>query len=97
MKTRLVAAEPVSAYDAKTHLPKLIERAERGERFVITRHGRPVAQLIPYQPDDRQALEQALTEVERRRARLDEKGVRLADVIGPEGSARGLAHVGHRY
>ncbi len=47
----LIAAEPVSAYDAKTHLPSLLERTARGERFVITRHGKPVAQLIPFDPD----------------------------------------------
>jgi antitoxin (DNA-binding transcriptional repressor) of toxin-antitoxin stability system len=35
----LIAAEPVSAYDAKTHLPQLLERTGRGELFVITRHG----------------------------------------------------------
>jgi prevent-host-death family protein len=80
MKPPLVAAESVSAYYAKTHLPKLIERAERGERFIITRHGRPVAQLVPYQPDDRSALEQSLADVARRRARLGTKGVRLKDV-----------------
>ncbi len=33
--------------DAKTQLPKLLDRVSRGERFVITRHGRPVAQLVP--------------------------------------------------
>jgi len=31
MKTPLMAGEPVSAYDAKTHLPKLLERAAAGE------------------------------------------------------------------
>ena len=97
MKPPLVAAESVSAYDAKTHLPKLSERAERGERFIITRHGRPVAQLVPYQPDDRSALEQSLADVARRRARLGTKGVRLKDVLAPGETVRGLAHGGHRY
>ncbi len=31
--------------DAKAHLSKLIDRVESGEDIVITRHGRPVAQL----------------------------------------------------
>jgi len=30
----------IGAYDAKAHLPKLLERVQRGERFVITKHGR---------------------------------------------------------
>ena len=37
----------IGAYEAKTHLPRLIERVQAGERFVITRHGRPVAALVP--------------------------------------------------
>lgn len=39
--------EKIGAYEAKTHLPKLLERVEKGERFVITRHGKPVAELVP--------------------------------------------------
>jgi len=35
------------AYEAKTHLPALLERVARGERFTITRHGRPIARLVP--------------------------------------------------
>jgi prevent-host-death family protein len=37
----------IGVYDAKTQLPKLLDRVRRGERFLITRHGRPVAQLVP--------------------------------------------------
>lgn len=37
----------VGAYEAKTHLPRLLERVAHGERITITRHGVPVAILIP--------------------------------------------------
>lgn len=38
----------IGAYEAKTHLSKLLERVEKkGERFIITKHGRPVAELVP--------------------------------------------------
>jgi prevent-host-death family protein len=37
----------VGSYEAKTHLPRLLERVARGERITITRHGVPVALLIP--------------------------------------------------
>ena len=37
----------IGIYDAKTQLPKLLARVSRGERFLITKHGRPVAQLVP--------------------------------------------------
>ena len=37
----------VSASEAKTHFAALLKRVWRGERIVITRHGAPVAQLVP--------------------------------------------------
>ena len=37
----------VGAYEAKTHLSKLLDRVAKGERIVITRHGHPVAVLSP--------------------------------------------------
>ena len=37
----------VGAYEAKTNLSRLLERVERGERITLTRHGRPVAMLVP--------------------------------------------------
>ena len=39
--------ETVGAYEAKTHLPKLLERVMKGERITITKHGVPVAVLGP--------------------------------------------------
>jgi len=33
--------ETIGAYEAKTHLPKLLERVSKGERITITRHGVP--------------------------------------------------------
>jgi prevent-host-death family protein len=39
--------ESIGAFDAKTRLSELLERVRKGESFVITRHGHPVARLIP--------------------------------------------------
>lgn len=38
----------VNVYDAKTHLSRLLERVEAGERIVIARAGKPVADLVPH-------------------------------------------------
>ncbi len=38
----------VNIHEAKTHLSRLIERAEQGEEIVIARAGRPVAKLVPF-------------------------------------------------
>ena len=37
----------IQASEAKTHLPQLLNDVQRGETIVITRHGRPVARLVP--------------------------------------------------
>ena len=50
----------VGAFEAKTHLPQLLQRVSRGERFVITRHKRPVAELIPYRQRDAERIRAAV-------------------------------------
>jgi prevent-host-death family protein len=37
----------VTAFEAKTRFGELLDRVSRGEEVVITRHGRPVARLVP--------------------------------------------------
>ena len=37
----------VGAYEAKTHLPRLLDEVEAGASITITRNGRPVARLTP--------------------------------------------------
>ena len=43
--------DQIGAYEAKTHLPQLLDRVARGESLTITRHGRPVAHLVPVATD----------------------------------------------
>jgi prevent-host-death family protein len=50
----------IGAYDAKTHLPELLGRVQKGERFTITKHGRPVAELLPYAGHDVERARQLL-------------------------------------
>ena len=53
----------VGAYEAKTHLPKLLERVARGERITITKHGVPVAELVPADPTPRLGVAEAIAEL----------------------------------
>jgi len=58
----------IGAYEAKTHLPRLLDEVEKGERITITKHGRPVAILIPPGPgatEDAEALLRRLRELRR--------------------------------
>jgi prevent-host-death family protein len=41
------AMPTIGLYEAKTKLSEIVDRAEKGERFTITRHGKAVAQLGP--------------------------------------------------
>jgi len=51
----------IGAYEAKTHFSALLDRVARGEQITITKHGRPVARLVPVGDAD----------VERRRAAIE--------------------------
>jgi len=42
--------ETVGSYEAKTHLPRLLQRVEHGETIIITRHGKAIARLVPATP-----------------------------------------------
>jgi prevent-host-death family protein len=37
----------VGAFEAKTHFSALLEEIEQGREITITKHGRPVAKLVP--------------------------------------------------
>ncbi len=37
----------IGAFEAKNKLSELLDRVERGERVVITRHGKKVAEMVP--------------------------------------------------
>lgn len=39
--------QTVGAFEAKTHFSALLEKVEKGEQIVITKHGRVVAKLVP--------------------------------------------------
>lgn len=72
----------LGAFEAKTHLSRLLDEVERGESYAITKHGRPVALLVP--ATSRQSgmsIDQAIDGLTAFRAgrRLD--GVRIRDLI----------------
>lgn len=42
-----MATREVSIFDAKAQFSRLVARAEKGDVVTITRHGKPVARLVP--------------------------------------------------
>ncbi len=78
----------VGSYQAKTHLPELIERVAQGEKILITRRGVPVALLT--QPPQR-----AATDV---RAVIDQmRRLRHANRLGSKTTIRDLIQEGRRF
>lgn len=86
----------IGAYDAKTHLPRLLERVQKGERFTITKHGRPIAELLPYSGHDAERARRALAQVRSLRQALARRGVSLKQILRGGESLRDLAHEDHR-
>jgi len=50
----------VGAFEAKTNLSALLERVAQGESIRITRHGKPIARIVP---DDPESSSPDITEV----------------------------------
>lgn len=79
------SAEPsktVGAYEAKTHFSELLERAAGGEEITITKHGHPVAKLVPIQPgksvESRRAAIERIKELSKG---LSLGGLKIRDLI----------------
>lgn len=53
----------IGASEARTHLPQLLARGRKGERFVITKNGNPVAELIPFRKRDQEKIRGAIEDL----------------------------------
>lgn len=59
----------IQASEAKVHLPQLLDDVERGETLIITRHGRPIARIVPEVDRRQEQIDQALAEIQELRKR----------------------------
>ena len=81
--------EIIAAFDAKTRLSELLDRAAKGETFQITKHGRPVGKIVP--PDnarDPKIIAEAVARLKTFRGTF--KGMSQEDLLQ-------LKHEGHRF
>jgi prevent-host-death family protein len=58
----------VGSYEAKTHLPRLLDQVARGERITITRHGVPIAVLVPVSSEERRDVAEVVADLRRFRS-----------------------------
>lgn len=61
----------IGAFEAKNTLGNLLDRVERGEEVLITRHGKPVAQLVrpqfrTFTAEDRARADEAFKRIRER-------------------------------
>ena len=70
----------VGTYEVKTHLSSLLARVEKGERITITRHGIPVALMVPATPGRKTAAE-AIDDIRALRAGMKFDGLDLKELI----------------
>ncbi len=73
--------DTVGAYEAKTHLPQLLERVAKGERITITRHGVPVATLQPADSVKKAPVRDVIEQVKRFRSGQRLEGLSIRDML----------------
>jgi prevent-host-death family protein len=73
--------ETVGAYEAKTHLPKLLARVTKGERITITKHGIPIAILQPFDPAKNVDTGSIIAELRRFRKKNKLSGLSIREMI----------------
>ena len=71
----------VGAFEAKTNLPRLLKRVQAGERFVITRHNRPIAELIPFRERDVGRIRDAIDDLKAFQKTHRLGGLRVREMI----------------
>lgn len=79
---RLVYMRTVGSFEAKTHLPGLLDLVAKGEKITITKRGVPVAMLVPVDSEENKDRAQAIAELKQfGRGRKLPKGTTVRDLI----------------
>jgi prevent-host-death family protein len=72
----------VGALKAKTHLSDLLNRVSRGEKITITRHGVPVAMLVPVEEARAKLSHEKIVEGTRKlRKRIKSSEMNVRDMV----------------
>jgi len=71
----------VGAYEAKTHLPKLLKRVAEGETITITKHGVPVATLFAGGPAKNGTVDETIDQIRQFRRTHKLGGLSIREMI----------------
>lgn len=75
-----MAEHEYGCYQAKTHLPKLLKRVSKGEKITITRHGSPIAYMVPAKTKSR-STDEVIRELKTFRQKHSLNGLQLKQLI----------------
>jgi prevent-host-death family protein len=73
--------ERIGIYDARSKLSELIERVQSGEEVVLTRHGEPVARLVPEKRRRKRSRAAAVARIRALARKLDIRDVDIRELI----------------
>ena len=77
----------VGAYEAKTHLFRLLDSVKQGESITITKRGQPVAQLVPLESQNRERAIAAVRNIRRLRREIAWSGT-VDEILALRGEGR---------
>ena len=78
----LHGSNTVGAYEAKTHLSELLEKVEAGAEITITKHGSPVARIVPIRKEaSAEERRAAIQRIQKRAGGLSLGGLKVKDLI----------------
>lgn len=71
----------VGAYEAKTHLPRLLNEVAAGESITITKHGHPIAMLTPLPQQQPSNISEVIQGLRNLRQEINLEGLSIRDMI----------------
>jgi prevent-host-death family protein len=71
----------IGSYEAKTHLPRLLDEVAKGEEITITKHGVPVAVLVPPPEARRRSVGEVIEEIREFRKGKTLGGLKIKDLV----------------
>ena len=76
----------IQSSEAKAQFSELLNQVERGETIVITRHGKPIARLVPDEEARKLRFDEAVERMNRRRKQ--NKPVTIDEIIAWKNEGR---------
>lgn len=71
----------VGIYEAKTRFSQLLERVAGGESVTITRHGKPIAKLVPADAERKRPVKDVVEEMIEARKGRRLRGLTIKEMI----------------